>query len=198
VGEVLLDRENPRKLTSMPGRGIWYNGPGGKTNNLVTKDAFGDLETHVEFLIPKGSNAGVKLGGVYEIQILDSYGKTKLTGNDCGGIYPRAEAKPKYHYLDEGHAPRTNASRPAGEWQTLDIAFRAPRFDADGRKTANAQFVKVVLNGELIHQDVEAATPTGAAWVKKETPTGPFLIQADHGPLAVRNVRVRPLANPTR
>jgi len=43
---------------------------------------------NVEFAIAKGSNSGVKLGGVYEIQILDSYGKTKLTGNGCGGIYP--------------------------------------------------------------------------------------------------------------
>ena len=63
---------------------------------------------------------------MYEIQILDSAGKKTLTGNDLGGIYPRAEAKPKYHYLDEGHAPRTNAALPAGQWQTLDVSFRPP------------------------------------------------------------------------
>jgi len=194
VGDVHLDPDNPKGLAADAGTGVLYNGPTGRANNLVTQESLGDLEAHVEFLIPKGSNSGVKFGGVYEIQILDSFGKAMLTGNDCGGIYPRAESKPKYHYLDEGHPPKLNASRPAGEWQTLDASFRAPRFDASGKKIANARFVRVVLNGQLIHEEVEAATPTGSAWVKKETSTGPFLIQADHGPVAIRNVRIRPLA----
>jgi hypothetical protein len=195
VGEVQLDPENPKKLVAKPGTGtgILYNGPSGRTRNLVTKQEFRDIEAHVEFLIPKGSNSGVKFDGVYEIQILDSAGKKVLSGNDLGGIYPRAESKPKYHYLDEGHPPRVNAALPAGEWQTLDVIFHAPRFDASGRKVASARFVKVVLNGQVIHENAEAATPTGSAWVKKETPTGPLLIQADHGPVAIRNVRVRPL-----
>jgi hypothetical protein len=198
VADVHLDPANPKRLAVEPGSGILYNGPTGKTRNLVTKEQFGDLEAHVEFMIPKGSNSGIKFGGVYEIQILDSYGKKAITGSDCGGIYPRAESMPTYHYLDEGHAPRVNAARPAGEWQTLDASFRAPRFDSNGRKVASARFVKVVLNGQVIHEDVEAATPTGSAWVKEETPTGPFLIQADHGPIAVRNVRVRPLMDKSR
>jgi hypothetical protein len=193
VGEVQLDPENPRRLVAKPGSGVLYNGPSGRTRNLVTKQEFGDIEAHVEFLIPRGSNSGVKFGGVYEIQIVDSAGKKVLSGNDLGGIYPRAQSKPTYHYLDDGHPPRTNAALPAGHWQTLDVIFRAPRFDASGRKVASARFVKVVLNGQVIHEDVEAATPTGSAWVKKETPSGPLLIQADHGPVAIRNVRVRPL-----
>jgi hypothetical protein len=194
VADVRLAPGNPKRLVAEPGTGALYNGPTGRTKNLVTKEQFGDVEAHVEFLIPKGSNSGVKFGGVYEIQILDSWGKKDVTGNDCGGIYPRAEAKPRYHYLDDGHPPKANAARPAGEWQVLDVSFRAPRFDDSGKKIANARFVKVVLNGQLIHEDVEAATPTGSAWVKKETPKGPFLIQADHGPVAVRNVRIRPVA----
>jgi Domain of Unknown Function (DUF1080) len=193
VGDVRLDPENPRRLVAEPGAGVIYNGPTGRANNLVTKETFDDIEAHVEFLIPKGSNSGVKFAGVYEVQILDSWGKEALTGSDCGGIYPRAESRPRYHYLDEGHPPRVNAARPAGQWQTLDVTFRAPRFDADGTKVADARFVKVVLNGQVIHEDVGAATPTGSAWVKKETPTGPLLLQADHGPVAFRNVRVRRL-----
>jgi len=198
VGDVHLAPDNPRRLIAEPGTGVLYNGPLGRTINLVTKEPFGDVEAHVEFLIPKGSNSGVKFGGVYEIQILDSYGKKDVTGNDCGGIYPRAEFNPQYHYLDNGHPPRTNAARPAGQWQTLDVSFRAPRFDASGQKVANARFVKVTLNGQVIHEEVEAATPTGTNWVKKETPTGSFLIQADHGPIAIRNVRIRPLADKSR
>src|SRR5207248_10528682 len=129
----------------------------------------------------------------YEIQITDSFGKEKLTGDDCGGIYPRAADKPKYHHLDEGTPPRVNACKKAGEWQTLDISFRSPRFDKDGKKTANGRFVKVTLNGQVIHENVEVKHPTGAAWVNKEMAKGPLLLQSDHGPVAWRNVRIRPL-----
>src|SRR5262249_61960449 len=121
-------------------------------------------------------------------------GKKDLTGDSCGGVYPRAEQKPKYHHIDKGVPPRTNAAKPAGEWQTLDITFQAPRFDAAGKKTANARFVKVVLNGQVVHEDVEVSTPTGAAWrLAKEVPSGPLFLQGDHGPVALRNVRLRPL-----
>ena len=116
---------------------------------------------HVEFLIAKGSNSGIKFHGHYEIQITDSAGRKELTGDDCGGIYPRAELKPRYRHLDKGIAPKVNAAKPAGEWQTLEATFLAPRFDKDGKKTANARIVKATLNGQLIHQDQELLTPTG-------------------------------------
>ncbi len=109
-----------------------------------------------------------------------------------------ADLKPKYHYLDKGVPPRRNACKKPGEWQTLDIVFQAPRFGADGKKTASARFVKVVLNGQLIHDDVEAATPTGHAWKNKEVAAGPLLLQGDHGPVAFRNVRVRTYTPPVR
>jgi hypothetical protein len=131
---------------------------------------------------------------LYEIQIVDSWGVRKPTGSDCGGIYPRAELKPKYHHIDQGVPPRTNAAKRAGEWQTLDLIFLAPRFNAKGKKIRNARFVKVVLNGKVIHADVELKTPTGHAWHQKEIPTGPLLLQADHGPVAFRHVRIRPYA----
>jgi hypothetical protein len=194
VGDVVLDEKEPRKLAAKPGTGVFYNGAKGKTKNLITKEEYQDVEVHVEFLIPKRSNSGVKLMGLYEIQIFDSHDAKNLTGNDCGGIYPRAEDKP-YRYLDKGVAPKVNAAKPAGEWQTLDIIFKAPRFDADGKKTANARFVKVVHNGQVIHENVDVEYPTGTAWrLKKEVAKGPLLLQADHGPVAFRNVRIRPLA----
>jgi hypothetical protein len=192
VGDVELDSANPRKLAGKPGEGVLWNGPKGSTRNLLTRQKFTDVEAHVEFCIPKGSNSGVKFMGLYEIQIVDSFGKKELAGDDCGGIYPRAEEQPKYHHIDKGVAPKLNASKPAGEWQTLDVIFKAPRFDADGKKVAPARFVKVVLNGQVIHENVDVTYPTGAAWrLKKETPTGPLLLQADHGPVAFRNVKVR-------
>ncbi len=197
AGDAQLDPnvKTGRKLQAVSGQGVVISCLEGLAldRNLCSKQHFADLEVHLEFLIPKGSNAGVKLQGLYEIQILDSFGKKKLTGDDCGGVYPRAELQPRYHTIDEGVPPRLNAAKPAGQWQTLDIVFRAPRFDAKGRKTENARFVKVVLNGQVIHENVELRWPTGWAWrVEKEKPQGPLLLQGDHGPVAYRNVRVRP------
>ncbi|GAC1335871.1 MAG: hypothetical protein NVSMB14_03410 [Isosphaeraceae bacterium] len=194
VGAVKLDDKDSKKFEVEPGEGIIYNGPTGRTLNLVTRDKFQDVEVHLEFNIPKGSNSGIKLEGLYEIQIIDSYGLKTLKGKDCGGIYPRAELLPRYHYLDDGYAPLVNACKPAGEWQTLDLVFRAPRFDSTGKKVKNARFDKVVLNGRVIHENVELQWPTGHAWRKQpETATGPILLQADHGPSAFRNVKVKRL-----
>jgi hypothetical protein len=192
-GGARPDSRNPSRLVAEPGHGVIVNGPTGKTTNLLTKQEFGDVETHFEFLVPKGSNSGVKFEGFYEIQIVDSFGASKLTGSDSGGIYPRAEMLPRYHHIDDGIAPRVNAARPAGEWQTLDVTFRAPRFDSSGKKIQNAQFEKVVLNGKVIHEKVEVQSPTGHVWRLKEVARGPILLQADHGPVAFRNIRVRPL-----
>jgi hypothetical protein len=195
AGGVSIDPRNPKRLLARPGRGVLVNGRKGRTSNLLTKQKFTDIEVHLEFMIPHRSNSGVNFEGLYEIQIYDSFGVKHPGGADCGGIYPRAEEEPRYHHLDEGVPPRANAARPAGEWQTLDVIFQAPRFDASGKKTANARFVKVVLNGKVIHENVEVHSPTGSAWrLKKEIPRGPLLLQADHGPVAFRHVRVRPYA----
>jgi hypothetical protein len=100
---------------------------------------------------------------------------------------------PRYHHIDDGVPPRVNAARPFGQWQTLDVIFRAPRFDAEGKKVRNARFEKVVLNGQLIHENVDLSSPTGHAWRLKERARGPILLQGDHGPVAFRRIRVRAL-----
>ena len=112
----------------------WLNGEKGRLPNLITQEAFGDCEVHVEFLIAKRSNAGIKFHEVYEIQILDSFGKKDIDGTGMGGVYPRADTK-KGGYLDRGIAPKVNAAKPAGEWNTLDVVWKSPRFDAKGEKT---------------------------------------------------------------
>jgi hypothetical protein len=190
---VTLDEKNPKKLTFDAGSGILVNGVKGRAADLYSKEKFGDVEIHLEFNIAKGSNSGIKFHGHYEIQILDSFGKTELTGDDCGGIYPRAEYKPKYHHIDKGVPPKVNACLPAGEWQTLDVVFHAPRFDKDGKKTSNAKIVKATLNGKVIHENQDFETPTGHNYTRKEVPTGPLMLQGDHGPVAFRNFRVRAL-----
>ncbi len=195
AGDAQLDPKNPRRLIATPGRGVIVNGPTGKTANLFTTRDFGDVEAHFEFLIPQGSNSGVKLEGLYEIQIFDSHAKKTLDGSDCGGIYPKAEMLPRYHHTDQGVPPRVNAAKPAGEWQTLDIVFRAPRFDSQGNKTRDARLERVVLNDKVIHENVAVKYPTGHYYRLKERARAPIMLQADHGPVAFRKIRVRELGS---
>src|SRR5262245_62848486 len=85
AGDAVVDPKNEKRLVAKPGKGVLVNGPKGRERDLVTKQSFGDVEVELEFLIPKRSNSGVKFQAVYEIQIVDSYGKKKeLTGDDCG------------------------------------------------------------------------------------------------------------------
>ncbi len=192
VGAVTLDPKNPRKFAVSDGDTAWYNGPKGIASNLFTTKKFGDLEVSLEFMMAKGSNSGIKFHGHYEIQIADSFGKKEVTGDDCGGIYPRAELTPRYRHIDQGIAPKVNACKAPGEWQTLSAVFLAPRFDKDGKKTANAMIQRATLNDQLIHLKQELRTPTGDRWQSPEFAAGTFMIQADHGPVAYRNVKLRP------
>ena len=192
AGEVSADPANAGKLAWKEGRGVLVNGPRGRTSNLFSNLEHGDVDAHVEFLMAKGSNSGVYFMGRYEVQILDSWGKDKPGFGDCGGIYQRwdpGRGKGKEGF--EGHSPRVNASKPPGEWQTFDIVFRAPRFDGAGKKTASAKFVKVVHNGQTVHEDVEVTGPTRASAWEDEKAAGPIMLQGDHGPVAYRNIKVR-------
>jgi hypothetical protein len=188
---VSLDPADPTRLAIQAGAGVYVNGGKGRTVTLLTQAEWGDVEAHVEFCISKRSNSGVYLMGRYEVQIYDSFGvdKDKYPGIECGGIYPRwTQERGEF----EGHSPRVNASKPPGQWQTFDILFRAPRFDAAGKKTENAKLVKVTHNGKVVHENVEVTGPTRAACFEDEKPAGPLMLQGDHGPVAYRNLRLRP------
>jgi 3-keto-disaccharide hydrolase len=188
--EVLWDRVNPAKLTaqSVPG-GIIVNGAAGRTSNLVTDSKFGDVELYLEFLISKGSNSGVYLHGLYEVQILDSYGVANPGVHDCGAIYER--------WIDNkgagGSPPSRNASLPPGEWQSFHITFRAPRFDPSGAKMRNATFLSVIHNGIQVQKNVPSEGPTRAGMDIPESRENPLMLQGDHGPVAFRNIYIRPL-----
>ena len=192
AADAALNSDNIGRLVGKAGDGVLINGKEGKCPSLVTKRRdYRDVEVHVEFMVAKGSNSGVIFHGNYEIQILDSYGVKKPTAGHCGGVYPRAESKPTYHHIDKGSPPRINAAKPPGQWQTMDIIFRSPRFDKAGNKTAHAKFVRVVHNGVVIQQDVEVPYASGTNWDRKQYPRGPIIIQGDYGPIAVRNVRIK-------
>ena len=169
--------------------GTMVNGSG-RTANLCTEKAFGDLELYLEFMLAKGSNSGVYLQGLYEVQIFDSWGATDgLHTSDAGAIY--------HKWIDEtgvgGSVPLVNAARRPGEWQSFQIWYRAPRFDAAGKKTGPARFQRVLFNGQLVQKDVDIDGPTRAHLAIPEAAQNPLMLQGDHGPVAFRNMYVRPL-----
>ncbi|MBE0536987.1 MAG: ThuA domain-containing protein [Phycisphaerae bacterium] len=190
TGDAVLNPQNDARLSPKAGSGVMLNGPTGSTNNIVTKNEWGDVSLHIEFVVPKGSNSGVYLMGRYEIQVFDSWGVADPQHSDCGGIYQRWRNDRGF----EGRSPRVNASKAPGQWQSFDAIFRAPKFDAAGNKIANARFVEVKHNGVLVHQNVELTGPTRAAtWENNEKATGPLMLQGDHGPVAYRNIVITPL-----
>jgi len=133
---------------------------------LVSKDEFWNFELDVEFLVKPGMNSGVGLRGRYEIQIYDDYGEApSLHGN--GALYSRVP-------------PAKNASKPAGEWQTMHVRLV-------GRD------LTVSLNGETIHDKtlVEGFTAMVTDW--HEDQPGPITLQGDHGEIQIRKVVVTPL-----
>jgi hypothetical protein len=180
VGGLRLKPDLPGQFDFDKGTGILLNGGDGKGINLLSEAEHADCELHVEFNVSKGSNSGVYFMGRYEVQILDSFGKkdAELKYGDCGGIYNTAP-------------PRTNVCKAPGEWQSFDVVFQAPRFEADGKKSANAKFVKVTHNGTVIHEDVEVKGTTTAGLDGPEKPRGPIMLQGDHGPVAFRNMLLR-------
>jgi hypothetical protein len=177
VGAAKLDPDNPTKLAVEEGGNELINKSRGV--DLYSEQKFGDCLLTIEVMVPKGSNSGIYLMGNYEIQVLDSFGKDNNAGpGDMGGIYGAAAPKnPKY--------------KAPGEWQKFEIHFVAPKFE-DGKKVANARFVKMVLNGVTIHENVEVKGVTGGA-MSAEAATGPLMFQGDHGPVAFRNIEIRPL-----
>ncbi|MBZ0255743.1 DUF1080 domain-containing protein, partial [bacterium] len=145
VGDVQVGNNDKTCFAMERGEGIMTNSLQGRTVNIFTEYQHGDCRLHIEFVVPHGSNSGVYFQGLYEIQVFDSYGKGVVEHSDCGGIYQRYVESEGRGY--EGHPPRVNASNAPGVWQSYDVVFRAPRFDASGKKTENAKFIQVVHNG---------------------------------------------------
>lgn len=193
------DPRREKALTPAAGSGVLVCNPTREARtHLVTTGEHGDLELDLEFLVPPGSNSGVYLQGRYEVQLFDSWGVNAPKYSDCGGIYQRWDAtRGKGNEGYEGTAPRANACRAPGLWQRLHVAFRAPRFDAAGKKTAHARFVQVVLNDFTIHENIEVTGPTRSGMFDDEKSLGPIMIQGDHGPIAIRALRLGPLAAAT-
>jgi len=161
-----------------------------KTGPISTKDEFGDCQLHIEWASPvvvegEGQgrgNSGVFLMDRYEVQVLDSYQNPTYAHGQAASVYKQ-------------YAPLVNASRKPGEWQTYDIVFHAPRFDAEGRVIDRAR-VTVIHNGVLVQNNVELLGDTPhnrPALYIAHPPKGPLSLQ-DHGDkVRYRNIWIRPL-----
>ncbi len=191
AGDLKADPTQKHHFTVSPGKGVLVNQPTKDAReNLFTQLEHGDLDIELDYMMAAGSNAGIYLQGRYEVQMLDSWGILRPNSGDNGGIYERwDDARPEGKKGYEGYAPRQNVSKAPGLWQHVTISFQAPRFAA-GKKISNARFIRVELNGVLIHENVELTGPTRSSMADDEVALGPIMIQGDHGPVALRHIKI--------
>ncbi len=158
-----------------------------KWDSVVTPEAYQDFQLHVEFNVndagdvprERNGNSGIYIQQRYELQILNSFGVSEADykRDDCGCIYGMKK-------------PDQLVSKPAGEWQSFDIVFRAARFDRS-KKVENAR-ITVYQNGQLIHDDVELKRKTGAG-KNEENSARPIKLQGHHNEVQFRNIWIREL-----
>ncbi|MDB5262972.1 MAG: hypothetical protein JWQ14_2253 [Adhaeribacter sp.] len=191
VSDVYFDAQKNGKVKTTPGTGVLVNTPTkNDKGHLFTNLEHGDLELDLDFMMGKGANAGVYLQGRYEVQLFDSWGEQNPKVTDLGAIYERwDERRPDGQKGYEGHAPIQNVSKAPGLWQHCRIVFRAPRFNEKGEKIENARFIEIAMNGVTLHQNIEVTGPTRSAAFQDEKPSGPLMIQGDHGAVAIRNIK---------
>lgn len=134
--------------------------------NIRTDQEFEDFNIKLEVNIPAGSNSGIYLRGMYEIQVSDSY-KKELNAHNMGGLYSRIK-------------PTVNAEKPAGTWQSMDI-------------TLCDRHVTVILNGIKIIDNQPVYGPTGGAMKSDVFTAGPLYLQGDHGKVEYRNLVLTPI-----
>ena len=134
--------------------------------NLRTEKEFEDFNLKLEVNIPAGSNSGVYLRGMYEIQVSDSY-KKELDSHNMGGVYSRIK-------------PSINAEKPAGTWQSIDMTL------CDRHAT-------IILNGVKIIDNQPIYGPTGGAIISDVFSPGPIYLQGDHGTVQYRNIVITPI-----
>jgi hypothetical protein len=158
--------------------------------SIQTERAFGDCQLHVEWASPSPAvgagqdrgNSGVFLMNIYEVQVLDSYQSKTYADGMAASLYGQ-------------FPPLVNATRKPGEWQTYDIVFRAPRFDAAGGVVSPARMT-VVHNGILVHDAQDLTGPTAHKArppYKAHADRLPIGLQDHSHPVRFRNIWIREL-----
>jgi len=192
---VLFDGKDLSKWKSDQGEAGWkvengYMEVVKKTGNITTRDEFGDFQLHLEFATPAQvegksqgrGNSGVFIFGKYEVQILDSFDNPTYPDGQCGALYGQTP-------------PLATAVKKPGEWQSYDLLFETPKWDAAGKLVKHGS-VTVLLNGVVLHHKKEFIGETRHAEIAtygKPQSRGPIGLQ-DHGnPMRFRNIWIRNL-----
>ncbi|MBQ4821700.1 DUF1080 domain-containing protein [Aquimarina sp. MMG016] len=159
------------------------------TGDIQTKQNFGSIQLHLEWSAPDviegegqgRGNSGVFFQNKYEVQILDSYQNRTYANGQATSIYKQ-------------HIPLVNATKAPDQWQTYDIIFHAPEFDADGNKTKSGSFT-VIHNGVLVQDHIEILGSTEYIGSPKNEAhgKGPIKLQDHSNPVQYRNIWVREL-----
>jgi hypothetical protein len=156
---------------------------------MQTKQEFGDCQLHLEYASPnpprgrdqgRGNNGIGFIGARYEIQVLDSYENKTYFEGQCASVYNQ-------------RPPMVNACRKPGEWQTFDVIFTAPRFDAEGKLATPAYFT-VLHNGVLVQNHTEVKGSTyyeREAKYTKHPEKGPLVLMYHGDPVRFRNIWLR-------
>lgn len=191
---ILFDGTNLDKWTTTDGSPAEWelNGDGSMTvvarkGDIMSTVKFKDAHIHVEWMEPDTpdveygwrGNSGVYIHGCYEVQILDSYGVEKPTCYDCGGIY-------------ECFAPLTNECKAPLEWQTMDIYFRAPRYNEKGERTEAAR-ATIVMNGVCVQNNIVLHRHTPGGVTDYVVAEGPLMLQDHKTPVKFRNIWIENL-----
>jgi hypothetical protein len=166
--------------------------------NIETRRKYGNYQLHLEWRVPvdgTGSgqsrgNSGLFLASTgpgdagYELQILDSFENPTYVNGMAGSVYKQA-------------IPLANPTRPPGQWQTYDVVWTAPAFEADGTLRSPAR-ITAFFNGVLVQNDFELQGETVFIGSPRYRAHGasPIKLQA-HGdpspPISFRNIWVRTL-----
>ncbi len=172
-GKSWLEEDGPAGWKLMDG-GVVEVVPG--SDCIITHKKFGDCKVHVEFrTLGAPSNSGVFLQDRYEANINETYAR------------PEQSPNAGFDNCTEDAKPAIRACRAPLEWQTFDIDFHAPKFDADGKKTASAR-ATVLFNGVKIYDNQELNRPKGAASRLGEAAQGPLMLQEHGMPVQFRNI----------
>lgn len=178
--DVDLDAADPTKLALREGVGALVNTDSAP---FETRLEFGDIRLRVDFLLPKDARAALRLGGRYDFVLAATPDERSTTLSSCGAIAAGSGFA--------GRAPDNPCFRAPGEWHGLDLTFRAPRFDAAGKKIANARIVRALVDDVLLHEEVEFPGPSAGA-PADERALGALSFRALSGSLALNGIRVKP------
>jgi glucose/arabinose dehydrogenase len=178
--DVDLDAADPTKLALREGVNALVNSTG---SAFTCRLPFGDMWLRFDFLLPKDGRALLRLMDRYDLLLSATPDERATTLASCGALM----SGPGF----PGVAPQNPCFRAPGDWHSMDLTFRAPCFDAAGKKVANARIVRAMVDDVLLHDEVEFPAPSAGA-PRDEVAEAPFSFRVLSGQVALNDIRAKP------